>query len=40
MRHYGEPEVMTIDKNGANTAALATLDADKPDEEKNYCQTE
>lgn len=32
-RHHGEPEVVTIDKSGANTAALATLNADKPDEE-------
>lgn len=34
IRHHGEPEVVTIDKSGANTAALATLNADKPDEEK------
>lgn len=33
IRHYGEPEVVTIDKSGANAAALATLNADKPDEE-------
>ncbi|MGP2408037.1 IS6 family transposase [Yersinia sp. 2545 StPb PI] len=33
IRHHGEPEVVTIDKSGANTAALATLNADKPDEE-------
>ncbi|EHT97929.1 transposase [Pantoea stewartii subsp. stewartii DC283] len=25
IRHHGEPEVVTIDKSGANTAALATL---------------
>lgn len=31
--HHGEPEVVTIDKSGANTAALATLNAGKPDEE-------
>ncbi|KHJ65682.1 integrase, partial [Pantoea rodasii] len=30
IRHHGEPEVVTIDKSGANTAALATLNADKP----------
>lgn len=33
IRHHGEPNVVTIDKSGANTAALATLNADKPDEE-------
>ncbi|OKP17405.1 IS6 family transposase [Serratia fonticola] len=33
IRHRGEPEVVTIDKSGANTAALATLNADKPYEE-------
>ncbi|WON75928.1 IS6 family transposase [Serratia sp. UGAL515B_01] len=33
IRHHGEPEVVTLDKNGANTAAFATLNADKPDEE-------
>ncbi|MDE9484246.1 IS6 family transposase [Xenorhabdus bovienii] len=33
IRHYGEPERVTIDKSGANTAALATLNADKPEEE-------
>ena len=33
IRHHGEPEVVTIDKSGANTAALATLNAGKPDEE-------
>ncbi|WP_336847641.1 IS6 family transposase [Serratia nevei] len=32
MRHHGEPEVVTIDKSGANTAALAMLNADKPAE--------
>ena len=32
--HQGEPEVVTIDKSGANIAALATLNTDKPDEEK------
>lgn len=31
--HHGEPEVVSIDKSGANTAALAKLNADKPDEE-------
>ncbi|MDE9543523.1 IS6 family transposase [Xenorhabdus bovienii] len=33
IRHHGEPERVTIDKSGANTAALATLNADKPEEE-------
>ncbi|QIP94529.1 transposase (plasmid) [Serratia fonticola] len=33
IRHHGEPEVVTIDKSGANTAALAMLNADKPYEE-------
>ncbi|MBN5232507.1 IS6 family transposase [Serratia marcescens] len=33
IRHHGEPDVVTIDKSGANTAALATLNAEKPDEE-------
>lgn len=33
IRHHGEPEVVTIDKSGANTAALFMLNADKPDEE-------
>jgi putative transposase len=33
IRHHGEPEVVTIDKSGANTAALDTLNAGKPDEE-------
>ncbi len=31
--HHNEPEVVTIDKSGANTAALATFNAGKPDEE-------
>ncbi len=30
---HGEPEVVTIDKSGANTAALVTLNTDKPAEE-------
>ena len=34
IRYHGKPEVVTIDKSGANAAALATLNADKPDEEK------
>lgn len=34
IRHHSEPEVVTIDKSGANTAALSTLNADKSDEEK------
>ena len=33
IRHHGEPEVVIIDKSGANTAALTTLNADKPEEE-------
>ena len=33
IRHHGEPEVATIDKCGANTAELTTLNAGKPDEE-------
>ncbi len=33
IRHHGEPEVVTIDKSGANTVALATLSADKSAEE-------
>ena len=33
IRHHGEPEVVTVDKSGANTAALVTLNADRPDEE-------
>lgn len=33
IRQHGVPEVVIIDKSGANTAALATLNAGKPDEE-------
>ncbi|BEM41300.1 hypothetical protein SME10J_50270 (plasmid) [Serratia marcescens] len=33
IRHHGEPEVVTIDKSGANTAALRALNANKPEEE-------
>lgn len=33
VRLQGEPEVATIDKRGANTTALAMINADKPDEE-------
>lgn len=33
IRNHGEPEIVTIDKSGANTAALTTLNADKPEEE-------
>ena len=33
IRHHGEPEGVTIDKSGANTAALFTLNADKAEEE-------
>ncbi|THD51278.1 IS6 family transposase, partial [Enterobacteriaceae bacterium ML5] len=34
IRHHGEPELVTIDKSGANTAALTTLNANKPEEER------
>jgi len=33
IRDHGEPEVVTIDKSGANAAALTKLNADKPAEE-------
>ena len=33
IRHHGEPEVVTTDKSGANTAALDTFNVDKPEEE-------
>ncbi|TBL57372.1 IS6 family transposase [Hafnia paralvei] len=33
IKHQREPEVVTIDKSGANTAALSMLNADKPEEE-------
>lgn len=33
IRHHGEPEMVTIEKSGANTASLTTLNADKPEEE-------
>lgn len=33
IRHHGEPEVVTIDKSGANIAALTTLNADKSSDE-------
>ncbi|MDF1897215.1 IS6 family transposase, partial [Rahnella contaminans] len=33
IRHHGEPEMVTIDKSGANTAALATLNAGKSADE-------
>lgn len=33
IRHHGEPEVVTIDKSGANTAALPTLNAGKSADE-------
>ncbi|WON77769.1 IS6 family transposase [Serratia sp. UGAL515B_01] len=33
IRNHGGPEIVTIDKSGANTAALTTLNADKPEEE-------
>ncbi|HBQ5109255.1 TPA: IS6 family transposase [Klebsiella pneumoniae] len=32
IRRHDEPEVVTIDKSGANTAALATLNAGRPEE--------
>jgi transposase-like protein len=34
IRYHGEPEVVTIDKSGANRVALTTLNADKPEEER------
>lgn len=34
IRHQSEPEVVTTDKSGANTAALATLNVDKPEEDE------
>ncbi len=33
IRHHAQPEVVTIDKSRANTAALASLNAEKSDEE-------
>ncbi len=33
IRHHGAPEVVTIDKSGANTAALATLNSGNHDEQ-------
>lgn len=33
IRHHDEPQMVTIDKSGANTAALTVLNADKPGEE-------
>lgn len=33
IKHHGEPGRVTIDKSGANTAALTKLNADKPNEE-------
>lgn len=33
IRHHDEPEVVAIDKSGANRAALATVNADKSEEE-------
>lgn len=33
IRHHGEPEVVAIDKSSANTAAMATLNTDKPEDE-------
>ncbi|MGP2408172.1 IS6 family transposase [Yersinia sp. 2553 StPb PI] len=34
IRHHGEPEIVTLDKSGANTAALTTLNTNKPEEER------
>lgn len=33
IRQHGEPEVVTTDKSGTNTAALATVNANKSEEE-------
>nr|ULG19954.1 IS6 family transposase [Yersinia frederiksenii] len=33
IRHHSEPEGVTIDKSGANTAALTTLNADKSEDD-------
>ena len=33
IRQHGEPEVVTIDKSGANTATLAIVNANKSEEE-------
>jgi len=33
-RHHGEPAMVTIDKSGANTAALGMLNAGKEKEER------
>ena len=33
IRHQGAPAIVTIDKSGANTAALTILNANKPEEE-------
>ncbi|VEI19998.1 Integrase core domain [Serratia plymuthica] len=33
IRHHGEPDVVTIDKSGANTAALTTLNTGREDDE-------
>jgi len=33
IHNHGEPEAVTIDKSGTNTADLATLNADNPEEE-------
>ena len=35
IRHHGEPEVVTIDKSGAHTAALATLNAGKSEQDED-----
>ena len=33
IRHHDEPEIVTLDKSSANTTALTTLNADKPEED-------
>ncbi|CDG96229.1 transposase (fragment) [Xenorhabdus bovienii str. puntauvense] len=32
LRHHGEPDIITLDKSGANTAAIALLNTDKSKE--------
>lgn len=38
IRQHGEPEVVTIDKSGANTAALTTLNADNDAGVVRHCR--
>ncbi|CND08744.1 transposase [Yersinia intermedia] len=33
IRRHDDPDIVTLDKSGANTEALTTLNADKPEEE-------